>query len=275
MPEPSQARPRAAAEQAIGTLRGVVVVLWETQNYVNIAGAIRAMKNFGMYRLRLVNPKDWDPWRIEGIAHDTADVIQATELHTTLPDALADCSYVVGMTARERRAKRTVGRPREIAPELLQRAAVRGAEGASGPVALLFGREDSGLSNEALDLCHNTVTIPANPEHTSLNLAQAVLLMAYELWMAAGGGEQSFRAPRRAAPPATVEQLERLFDDVERALWTVEFFKDGQTEAKMRTLRELARRADLDRREANFVRAIAIEVAKFFARTGPGDGVQR
>ncbi len=166
------------------------------------------------------------------------------------------------MTARERRAKRSVGRPREMAPELLRRA------GEAGPVALLFGREDNGLSNEALDRCHRTVTIPTNPEHSSLNLAQAVLLMAYELWMADQGQSQPFREPRHVAPPATVEQLEALFADAERALWAVDFFKSRRTEAVLRTLRELAYRTELDAREAAFLRAIAIEVRKFIGRQG-------
>jgi TrmH family RNA methyltransferase len=241
---------------------GVVVVLWETQNYVNIAGSIRAMKNFGLTRLRLVNPNGWDPWRIEGIAHDTHDIIEAARIYDNLPDALADCAWVVGMTARERRAKRSVGRPREIAPELLQRA------GEAGPVALLFGREDNGLSNEALDLCHRTVTIPTNPEHSSLNLAQAVLLMAYEMWMVDQGAGQPFREPRHVAPPATTEQLEALFADTERALWAVDFFKSRRTESVLRTVRELAYRTELDAREAAFLRAMAIEVQKFIARQG-------
>lgn len=248
-------------------LDGIVVVLWETQDYVNIAGTVRAMKNFGLTRLRLVSPASWDPWRIEGIAHDTGEIVAATELHDSLATALGDCSYVVGMTARERRAKRAVARPREIAPELLQRA-WDAAEGRSGPVALLFGREDKGLSNEALDMCHRTCIIPTNPEHSSLNLAQAVLLMAYELWMAAEGRDQPFRDPRLAAPPATVEMLEQLFADAERALWAVDFFKSRQTESVMRTLRELVRRSDVDTREAAFLRAISIEVVKYVQRKG-------
>ncbi|HET7320874.1 MAG TPA: RNA methyltransferase [Longimicrobiaceae bacterium] len=238
-------------------LERIVVVLWETQDVVNIAGTIRAMKNFGLSRLRLVSPVEWNEVRIEGIAHSTQDVAERTEIFDDLSDAIADCSLVVGMTARERRAKRTVSRPREIAPELLARA---GEEGA-GPIALLFGREDSGLSNAALDLCHRYVTIPTNPEHSSLNLAQAVLLMAYELWMATGE-EQPFKPPRRDAPPATSQLLELLFADVERALWAVDFFKSGQSTTYMRTLRELAYRTDLDQREASFLRAIAIEVAR-------------
>jgi tRNA (cytidine32/uridine32-2'-O)-methyltransferase len=243
----------------------IVVVLWEPQNYVNIAGTIRAMKNFGLSRLRLVSPALWDPWRIEGIAHDTGEIIHASTLHESLADAVTDCSFVVGLTARERRAKRAVDRPRQIAPELLARAELAFRSG-GGPVALLFGREDNGLSNEALDYCHRTVTIPTNPEHPSLNLAQAALLVCYELWLAAAGNEQSFREPRHSAPPATVEQLEWLFSDAERVLWAVDFFKSRQSESVMRTVRELARRADLDAREANFLRAMAIEVVKYLRR---------
>jgi TrmH family RNA methyltransferase len=261
MEEGEEGTPGAGRE----ALEGVVVVLWQTQDYVNIAGTIRAMKNFGLSRLRLVQPVLWDPWRIEGIAHDTRDLVERTELHDSLESALADCSFVVGTTARERRAKRAVTRPRSLAPELLERAAAAAEEGA-GPVAILFGREDKGLPNEALDLCHRTCIIPTS-EHASLNLAQAVLLVAYELWMVAAGATQGFRPPRRGvAPPAPVHLLERLFADAEEALWAVDFFKSRQTESVMRTLRELVRRADPDAREAGFLRAIAIEVVKHVRR---------
>jgi TrmH family RNA methyltransferase len=214
-----------------------------------------------------VSPALWDPWRIEGIAHGTQDVVDRAELFVSLEAAVADCQYVVGMTARARRAKRAVARPREIAPELLSRGR-QATETGAGPVALLFGREDKGLSNEALDLCHRTCIIPTNPEHASLNLAQAVLLICYELWMAAAGGSQAFRPPRRTAPPPSVELLEVLFADLERALWAIDFFKTRNTEVVMRTLRELVRRADVDAREAGFLRAIAIEIVKYLKRAG-------
>ena len=242
---------------------------------VNIAGTVRAMKNFGLSRLRLVQPAEWDPWRIEGIAHGTEDVVQRTEIHDSLLSALGDCSYVVGMTARSRRAKRAVARPRSLAPELLGRAA-EAVAGQAGPVALLFGREDHGLSNEALDLCHRTCIIPTS-EHSSLNLAQAVLVMAYELWMQAQGAAQSFRPPRREAPPARIELLEKLFEDAEAALWTVDFFKSRQPESVMRTVREIVRRADPDAREAGLLRANSIEVVKYVRRIGgrPPEGHPR
>jgi tRNA/rRNA methyltransferase/tRNA (cytidine32/uridine32-2'-O)-methyltransferase len=257
----------AVSDEAREALEGIVVVLWQTQDHVNIAGTVRAMKNFGLSRLRLVSPALWDPWRIEGIAHDTKEIVERAELFDDLDAALADCTYVVGMTARARRAKRAVARPREIAPDLLDRGAASTREG-TGPVALLFGREDKGLSNEALDLCHRTCIIPTNPEHASLNLAQAVLLMAYELWMEAAGREQAFKPPRRDAPPPTVELLEVLFADSERALWAIDFFKTRNTESVMRTLRELVRRADVDAREAGFLRAIMIEIVKYLQRAG-------
>ncbi|HST58557.1 MAG TPA: TrmJ/YjtD family RNA methyltransferase, partial [Longimicrobium sp.] len=262
-----------AEEQAGGgagrpALEGIVVVLWQTQDYVNIAGTIRAMKNFGLSRLRLVQPEAWDPYRIEGIAHDTRDIVERTEIHDSLASALGDCSYVVGMTARSRRAKRAVVRPRGEAPGLLARAA-ESVEGETGPVALLFGREDKGLSNEALDMCHRTCIIPTS-EHASLNLAQAVLVMAYELWMVAEGMDQPIRPPRREVVPARVELLERLFADTEQALWTIDFFKSRQTETVMRSFRELIRRADPDAREAGFLRAMAIEVMKYVGRLRAG-----
>ncbi len=240
----------------------IVIVLWQTQDIVNIAGTIRAMKNFGLGRLRLVAPAEWDPWRIEGIAHDTREIVARTELFDDLESALGDCSFAVAMTARGRRAKRAVARPREMAAELI----VRAAADAGGPMAILFGREDTGLPNGALDLCHRSVTIPTNPDHSSLNLAQAVLLIAYELWLVAQEEPQHFKRPRRDSMPAPIQLLERMFDDVERALWTVDFFKSRQTESVMRSLREAAHRAELDQREATFLRAIAIEVVKYVDR---------
>jgi TrmH family RNA methyltransferase len=244
----------------------IAIVLWQTQDLVNIAGTVRAMKNFGLHRLRVVAPAEWDPWRIEGIAHDTRDIVAHAEIFDELEPALSDCSFAVALTARGRRAKRAVARPRSVAPEILDHAAL--SDG--GTVAILFGREDKGLPNHALDLCQRTVTIPTNPDHPSLNLAQAVLVIAYELWMASEGATQSFKPPRRQAPPATVHLLERMFADVEQALWAVDFFKSRHTESVMRTLRELGHRADLDQREAGFVRAIAIEVVKHVRRLEKG-----
>jgi len=241
----------------------IVVVLWQPQDPVNIAATIRAMKNFGLHRLRLVAPAVWEPWRIEGIAHGTQDVVAATTLFSTLEEALADCTFVLGTTARPRRAKRTVYRPRRAAQVVRARA-----EAADATVAIVFGREDIGLTNEALDLCHAILTVPTNPDYPSLNLAQAVLLVVYEVWMATGAEDAPPRPPRRAAPPATARELEETIRAIRGALERIEFFRAHHPEAVMRTVRELVYRAQLDAREAGFVRAMAYETVHALARRG-------
>jgi tRNA/rRNA methyltransferase len=230
----------------------IVLVLHEPQELVNIAHVVRAMKNFAVADLRLVAPREYDPYRIEGIAHRSGDVLARTRVLGTIDDALADCVHVVGFTARERTAKRNVLRPREALAEAVARAA-------EGPVALLFGREDKGLPNAALDRCHRVVTAPADPAYPSLNLGHAVVIALYELALARGDAERPFKPPRRRAAPATAADLERVFTDAERALTAVGFFKSHVEEQVMRTLREIAHRVPLDEREARLLRAMALE----------------
>jgi TrmH family RNA methyltransferase len=237
-----------------------VLVLVNPQDIVNIASAVRIAKNFGIDRLRLVNPEVFDPYRIEGIAHNTADLVARIEIVDSLEAALADCVFTAVLTARERAAKRRVMRPREAAVTLLQ-------EAAAGPVAVVAGREDSGLTNAELDLCQLVVTIPTDPGHSSLNLAQAVAIMAYESWVAAGGAELPLKPPRHVAEPATAGQLESLFADWTNALWAIDFFKTRRPEHVMRSFREIVYRAALDGREASLLRAMGIEVVRYLERT--------
>ena len=237
-----------------------LLVLVAPQDLVNVASIVRLAKNFGLGGIRLVKPEvTLDRYRIEGIAHNTADVVDRIEVMDSLADALADCVFSVVLTGRERAAKRTVLRPREAAGELARRAG-------EGPVAIVAGREDSGLTNEELDACHALVTISTDPGHPSLNLAQAVGIMAYEAWLARGGDDLPLKPPRRAAEPATQAQLEQLFADWERALAAIDFFKTRQPEHVMRSLREVLFRADMDGREASLVRAIGIEVVRYLER---------
>jgi TrmH family RNA methyltransferase len=236
----------------------LVVVLHEPQELVNIAHVVRGLKNFGFRDLRLVAPREFDAFRIEGIAHQTHDVLARVVIFETLEAALADCVHVVGFTARGRSAKRNVQRPRDAAAEIV-------TLWDAGPVALLFGREDKGLTNEALDRCHRVVTIPSDPTYSSLNLAHAVVLMLYELALLRGD-PLAFKAPRRRAEPAPVEQIERLFADLERALTAIEFFKTRDAEHVLRTVREIIHRAPLDEREVKLLRAMAIEVVKYSER---------
>jgi TrmH family RNA methyltransferase len=237
----------------------VAVVLYEPQDPVNIGATVRAMWNMGISELRLIRPADYTPERIETIAHDTKDLVAGIRHFPDLDGALADCVEVVAYTARRRAAKRTVVAPREAAARLT-------ASTSRGQVALLFGREDTGLPNAALDRSHALCTIPTTA-HASLNLAQAVIVALYELHLAAGDATRPLAPPKHDAPPATAAEFARLFDDIERALEAIEFFKTRYPEHVLRTVRSLAHRAAPDAREIELARAMAIEVLRTLERT--------
>ena len=239
-------------------LADIAVVLHEPQDPVNIAGTVRAMKNMGLADLRLVRPAPYDPHRLEGIAHNTRDVIDRIQVFDSFDAAVRDAVRLVGYTARRRAAKWRVIDPRASATELLEAAG-------DGPVAMVFGREDSGLPNEILDRMHATVVIPTSA-HASMNLAQAVLIGAYELHLAAGDATRVLPPPRKDAPPPTEAQLEQYFADVQRALQAIEFFKTRQVEHIMRTLRSLTGRASPDARELSLIRAMALEIVNYLDR---------
>lgn len=241
----------------MSALDAVCVVLVEPQDPVNIAGVVRAMKNMGVEQLRLVKPVEYDASRVERVAHDTRDIVARIRTFDSLDDAIADCVYAVGFTARRRAAKWSMSTPREVATPLL-------AAAADGPVALFFGREDHGLPNEALDRARTVVTIPTTA-HASLNLAQAVLLALYELHLAADAS-RALAPPRKNAPPASAAQLERFFVDAGRALAVVDFFRTRNEELVMRSLRSLTQRAAPDAREIDLMRAMAIEVVRAIER---------
>lgn len=229
-------------------LDNVVVVLFEPQDDINIGNTVRACKNFGVRRIRLVNPASADPRRISISAPRAADVIDALERFDSLEAALADCTLVVGTTARQRHNKRLYLEPRGAAAEIAEAAA------GGGTCAILFGREDSGLPNEALDHCHATVTIPTNPDYSSLNLGQAVLLLIWEVFRAAT--DQPITRPEadlvRADsehPPADHEAVERMFQHAERVLDDVGFLKESSREHMVSVFREMLLRSGLDTRE--------------------------
>jgi tRNA/rRNA methyltransferase/tRNA (cytidine32/uridine32-2'-O)-methyltransferase len=239
-------------------LANVAVILHEPQDPVNIAGSVRAMKNMGLADLRLVRPVPYDPHRLEGIAHNTRDLIDRIQVFDDFDAAARDTVRLVGFTARRRAAKWRIIDPRQSATELLEAAG-------DGPVAMVFGREDSGLPNEILDRMHATVAIPTS-EHASMNLAQAVLIGAYELHLAAGDATRVLPPPRKDAPPPTEAQLEQYFADAQRALQSIEFFKTRQVEHIMRTLRSLTGRASPDARELSLLRAMALEIVNYMDR---------
>lgn len=242
----------------------VVVVLDHTQDLVNIAAVVRAMKNMGLSRLHLVNPEEFDSWRITGIAHRTNDIVNGAQFFDSLEGALSEMSFVVGTTARMRTAGVNYERPRELASTILERTG-------EGEVALLFGPEDRGLSNEALDLCHAVAVIPTDPRYTSLNLAQACLVLLYELRMAADGAPPPLPKGRRATEPATHGELEQMYDAMEQGLAAIDFFKARKPESVMRTLRKIFGQTRMDGREARLMAAIGYEMRHVVTRLRSSD----
>lgn len=235
-----------------GPLANVVVVLDRPRDVVNIAGVVRAMLNTGLSRLRLVEPDDFDAYRIEGIAHRSGEIIEATEFHDTLVGALGDAIHVVGTSARARAARWVYTRPRKVAPAVVERAR-------EGTVALVFGRETRGLTNDALDLCHEVAIIPTPPDHSSLNLAQACLILCHEVFLAAGSPDAE-ALPRgkkaRLSGPATRRDLERMYEAFDEVLERIGFYGSRQGETVLRPLRALMGRARPSLREAKIVAAI-------------------
>jgi TrmH family RNA methyltransferase len=247
-----------------------VVVLNRTQDVVNIATSLRAMMNMGLARLRLVRPDDFSAYRIAGIAHGTEPLIERIEFHDTLDDAVADAALVVGTTARRRAATYVWSHPRQAAPDLLAQDAA-----ADRPIAIVFGREDTGLLNEELDRCDRILVVPTSALNPSLNLSQAVLLIGYELFLAAQAAPASLPRPKRHAEPATALEREALFEQVDAALETIDFYKGKNPQAIMRTVRAALRRAGLNQRETALFRAMAIEVQKLLGRPPFRDAIMR
>ena len=242
----------------MSVLENVRVVLYEPQDPINIGATVRAMKNMGVHRLRLVRPVAYDRYRLIGVAHDTHEIIEAIEHYDDLESAIADCVRVAGFTARRRAAKREIQTPSQAASDLLSFAD-------KGNVAVVFGREDNGLPNDALDRAHIVVTIPTT-HHASLNLAQAVLVALYELHVTADDATRELAPPRHSVNAPTASQLDLLFTDAHRALTEIAFFKTRNPEHVMRTLRSIIFRAVPDGREVDLLRAMSIEVLRTIER---------
>ena len=228
-------------------LQNITVVLVEPQDDINIGNTVRACKNFGVQNIRLVSPASGDPRKILISAPKAEDVIDNIQKYDSLEDALQDCTFILGTTARHRRNKRLYLEPRGAASERVEIASEH-------RVALLFGREDSGLPNEALDACNALVTVPTDPEYSSLNLGQAVLLMMWEIFRVATDApitrpQAELVRAESEHPPATHEATERMFEHARAALTEIDFLKESSSEHMMSVFKEMLMRTGLDTRE--------------------------
>lgn len=232
-------------------LDSFLVVLDRPQNPLNMGAVVRAVKNMGFGRLRMVNPAPYARDELLRVAHHAEDVVDRIEIVHSLEEGLADAVYVVGTAAVKHPEHRRTYDVRGLAADLLQRSG-------GGTVALLFGAEADGLDLAALDRCHVLLTLPTDPAYPALNLAQSVLLVLYELRMAA---LQAHPPQAPALHPAEQAHLERLFTVTEEALGEIGFFTHNPG-AVMRSLRQMAYRAGLTSEEVALLLAMARQVQR-------------
>nr|MCY4270756.1 tRNA (cytosine(32)/uridine(32)-2'-O)-methyltransferase TrmJ [Gammaproteobacteria bacterium]MCY4296990.1 tRNA (cytosine(32)/uridine(32)-2'-O)-methyltransferase TrmJ [Gammaproteobacteria bacterium] len=232
-------------------LGNISVVLVNTSHPGNIGASARAMKNMGLSKLALVGPKEFPSGVAIGRAASAVEILSRARVVDSLAEAVADCGLVIGASARSRRITWPLLTPAECG-----RRAV--AEAGKHPVALVFGREDTGLSNEELQLCHYHVRIPANPEYPSLNLAAAVMVVCYELRRAveAGGTGDETLERQWDQPLATADDLERFYGHLEQVLVALDFHDPENPRQLMQRLRRLFGRIRIDTMEMNILRGM-------------------
>jgi tRNA/rRNA methyltransferase len=248
-----------------------IVVLVEPQLGENIGSAARVMANFGLSRLRLVAPRQgWPNGKAKIMASGADRVLDQAELFDTAAEAIADCTFVLATTARAHDQAKPVLAPREAAAQMASRVA--GGE----KVAILFGRERIGLVNEEVAMADATVTFPVNPAFASLNLAQAVALMGYE-WFTAAGGGLPYEAPQKSAPAAK-QQIATFLGHLESALDGVDFFRPPEKRATMLiNLKNIFARMQPSRQDMQTLSGIVTALAdgsKGPARGGILDGAE-
>ena len=247
--------------RAGGLLDRIAVVLVEPREPGNIGAAARAMANMGLSRLVLVRPPDHlvpDAYRM---ALAAKPILEGAVVAADLGEALAGFGFVAGTTRRGGSGRRGRITPRALAAELP-------AVAEANEAALLFGREDSGLTNEELRFCQRLVTIPSSAGFGSLNLAQSVLVLAYEIFLASGAAEVQPAGRRRA----TTVELESLYGHMERVLLDIGYLHKENPARMMRVFRRLLGRAGADEREVRALRGIFRQVSWYAGRQGERPG---
>lgn len=229
------------------------IVLIETSHSGNIGSSARAMKTMGLSQLCLVSPKAVDEQSI-ALAAGAADIVKNAKIVSSFDEAVADCSLVIGTSARLRHLQSTLIEPRECAEKVVKH---------QGKVAIVFGRERVGLHNDELIKCHYHLTIPANPAYSSLNLAMAVQLVSYELRMANsmkyGNAPLAFPEKTAESQSVTVQEMEYFFNHTEQLYQSLGFI---QNQGVMQKLRRLYNRANIEKNELNILRGMLSAVEK-------------
>ncbi|MCS5587118.1 MAG: tRNA (cytosine(32)/uridine(32)-2'-O)-methyltransferase TrmJ [Porticoccaceae bacterium] len=235
----------------------IKIVLVNTAHPGNIGGAARAMKNMGLAQLCLVQPREYPAPRAVWRAAGARDVLKNATVANSVDEAIADCSLVIGTSARERRIPWPLINPRQCGERIW-------AEAESHKVALLFGREDRGLTNDELQKCHYHVHIPSNPEYSSLNLATAVQVLAYEIRMASLADPQG-NLPDLGEwdqPPVTAEDLENFHSHLAETMAKLDFYDPENPKQLLTRMRRLFNRLRMDKMEVSILRGLLSAVQR-------------
>ena len=236
-------------------LDDIQIVLVETSHPGNIGATARAMKNMGLARLALVNPQCHIDETAIARASGALDILDDCRRYPDLPSAVADCELVIGSSARPRSLSWPELSPRQMGELLAGQAPGQQA-------SIVFGREKSGLTNEELQFCHYTVKIPTAPDYSSLNVAMAVQLLAYELFIHLGEDAPAATAAR-SEPLASAGELEGFFEHLEQVIVATGFLDPDNPRQMMKRLRRLYQRQALTRNEVNILRGILSSVQKY------------
>ena len=243
------------------SLSNIHVILVHPLYGGNVGSVCRAMKNMGLSRLVLVGGTDnLDMHEARTLAYRATDVLDAATCTETVAEAVADCGLVAGATARVGLYRDHSRTPRAWAPQLL-------AAAQATPVALMFGREDKGLTNEELALCTQIIQIPSSPEYLSLNLSHAVMVCCYELFVAA----EVFEGSEEQCPEATSEMRERMFSIWEETLLKIGFMESEKSQHMMLGLRRILSRGTLTDADVRILMGIARQAQWCAAQAKPAD----
>jgi len=241
-------------------LDNIRIVLVNTSHPGNIGGVARAMKNMGVGKLYLVAPRQFPDEQANWRAASAGDVLGSAVVTDTVEQAIADCQFVVGTSARGRRIPWPLLDPRQCARRM-------GTASRHGEVAVLFGREDRGLTNEELKLCNLHLSIPTSDAYSSLNLAMAVQIVCYELHMILKSPSLPSREDEHWDTAfSSSENMERFYVHLEETLVDIEFLDPGAPRQLMSRLRRLYSRVRLDEMELNILRGILTETRKWVAK---------
>ncbi len=240
-------------------LERVKVVLVGTTHSGNIGSAARAMKVMGLSQMVLVDPQCQGDAQAIALAAGASEIALNAQIYPTLEAAVADCGLVVGTSARSRTLEWPMLEPRECGEKLI-------SEANQHSVAMVFGRERTGLTNDELQLCHYHVCVPANPEYSSLNLAMAVQLLSYEVRMAYLALQQSSQSSTLQEEYPRHQELERFYAHLEQVIMQTEFISAQQPGQVMNKLRRMFTRARPEAQEINILRGILTSVQKSISR---------